>query len=323
MTLRCCFNRSFLRLPVGLLAAAALVAVCSSPAAARFPDTPPRVLIVEAHPDDETACAAAVYKITHDLHGTVDLAVITDGQGGYKYSTLANEYYHLNLTDEVVGRKNLPRIRRQELQAAGAILGIRHYTFFDQKDARYTLSIQEPLDSLWDVPLVLKGLDGLLRKERYDFLFTLLPTPSTHGHHKAACVLALRAVQALPDTTARPIVLALSESRKGVPDTTRFTQLAGYPETRVSDGAPTYSFDRTQSFGFRHALNYKVIVNWEIAEQKSQGTMQLAMNAGDLEDYWYFDVNPASGRARTRRLFDELAVNHYPELTYPDAEGRP
>jgi hypothetical protein len=65
------------------------------------------------------------------------------------------------------------------------------------------------------------------------------------------------------------------------------------------------------------ALNYKIIVNWEIAEHKSQGTMQLAMNSGDLEDFWYFDVNPPDGRERTKRIFDELAVNHYPELVYP------
>ena len=146
--------RSF---PVFWILAGVMLAGACSPASARYPETPPRVLIVEAHPDDESACAASVYKITHDLHGTVDLAVITDGEGGYKYSTLANDYYHLNLTDESIGRKKLPGIRRRELQAAGAILGIRHYTFFNQKDARYTLNVHEGLDSLWDVPLVLKG----------------------------------------------------------------------------------------------------------------------------------------------------------------------
>ncbi|HEY3874454.1 MAG TPA: hypothetical protein VGM92_03180 [Candidatus Kapabacteria bacterium] len=36
-----------------------------------FAQSAPRVLIVDAHPDDEGAYAAAIYKITHDLHGTV------------------------------------------------------------------------------------------------------------------------------------------------------------------------------------------------------------------------------------------------------------
>ena len=74
---------------------------------------PPRVLIVNAHPDDEITCSATVYKITHELKGIVDLALITNGEGGYKYSTLAESYYNLELTNEKVGRENLPRIRKQ------------------------------------------------------------------------------------------------------------------------------------------------------------------------------------------------------------------
>lgn len=91
----------------------------------------PRVLIVDAHPDDEAAFAGVVYKINHDLHGTVDLVVITDGQGGYKYSTLAEPYYRLQLTDEKIGRKNLPAIRQGEMERAGKIIGLHHIYFFE------------------------------------------------------------------------------------------------------------------------------------------------------------------------------------------------
>ncbi len=38
------------------------------------------------HPDNEAMSAASVYKITHTLDGTVDLATITDGSGGFRYS---------------------------------------------------------------------------------------------------------------------------------------------------------------------------------------------------------------------------------------------
>ena len=38
-----------------------------------------------------------------------------------------------------------------------------------------------------------------------------------------------------------------------------------------------YFFDKSIKFGYKNALSYKIIVNWEIAEHKSQGTMQLAM----------------------------------------------
>ena len=44
-----------------------------------------KVLIITAHPDDETTFAATVFKITHDLKGKVDIVIITNGEGGYKY----------------------------------------------------------------------------------------------------------------------------------------------------------------------------------------------------------------------------------------------
>src|SRR6266513_5463315 len=65
---------------------------------------PPRVLIVVAHPDDESCFAATVYEIAHNLGGTVDQLVITNGEGGYRYSLLAESYYGVKLTDEAVGR---------------------------------------------------------------------------------------------------------------------------------------------------------------------------------------------------------------------------
>ncbi len=276
----------------------------------------PHVLVVDAHPDDETAYAAAIYKITHDLHGVVDLVVITNGEAGYKYSTLANEYYHLNLTDEKVGRKYLPGIRHKELVNAGKIIGLHKIYFFNQRDNRYTLDPHEVLDSNWNIPQVKSELNHILVTGHYDFVFTLLPSDSTHGHHKAATILALTAVQNLPKGVAHPIVLCASGTEKDKPPTP-FTVLAGFPITRVTDGMPAYSFDLNQSFGFHHALNYKTIVNWEIAEHKSQGTMQMGLNRGDLEEYYYFDINPPEGRAKTKALFDRLAINDYPELTYP------
>ncbi|MBK6879153.1 MAG: PIG-L family deacetylase [Ignavibacteria bacterium] len=55
-------------------------------------EDPPKVLVVTAHPDDDAVFAATNYKIVHDLGGIVDLALVTNGEGGYKYSTLAGEY---------------------------------------------------------------------------------------------------------------------------------------------------------------------------------------------------------------------------------------
>jgi N-acetylglucosamine malate deacetylase 2 len=278
----------------------------------------PRVLVVDAHPDDEGSYAATIYKITHDLHGTVDLVVITNGEGGYKYSTLGNDYYHLNLTDEKIGRKYLPGIRHKELVNAGKIIGLHKIFFFNQRDNRYTLDPHEVLDSNWNIPFVKSQLNHILTTGHYDYVFTMLPSDSTHGHHKAATILALTAVQNLPKNIPHPIVLAGGTSDLGKP-VRNFTVLDGFPITRVSDGAPTYSFDMNQSFGFHHILNYKIILDWEIVEHKSQGTLQAGLNraGGDFEQYYYFDINSPEGRAKTKALFDRLAVNDYPELTYP------
>ena len=273
-----------------------------------------KVLIVIAHPDDETAFAATIYKITKEMHGIADLVCITNGEGGYKYSTLAEAYYGLELTDEKIGRENLPRIRKRELTNAGNIIGIRSFYFLNQKDAHYGLDEHEPLDTSWTVPFVTKGLKGIMTKTHYDYVFCLLPVPGTHGGHKAATLLALRAVSAMP-LENRPIILGVSSRNKG--DTLQhFKQLGDYKETATLSDTASFSFDRTASFGYNKQLNYKIIVNWEIAEHKSQGTMQLGMNRGDYETFWYFAQNPAEGFEKTRKLFEALKYIPYPTKTY-------
>ena len=77
-----------------------------------------------------------------------------------------------------------------------------------------------------------------------------------------------------------------------------------------------WSISKDAEFGFKNSLSYKVIVNWEIAEHKSQGTMQLAMNMGDLENFYYFDINADAGIEKTKSLFEELKKVPYKSKTY-------
>ena len=291
-----------------------LSAVCSSQLIAQQP-TGPRVLVVVAHPDDETAAAATIYKITHDLNAVVDQCVITNGEGGYKYSTLAEAYYGLELTDEAVGRANLPRIRKQELMNAGKIIGTHNIYFLDQKDAHYGLDEHEPLDTSWDVPWINTRLKAILNENHYDYVFCLLPVPSTHGGHKAATLLALRAVKEMP-LSKRPIVLGMSGSSKKDTANTTFEQLKDYAESKVMGHTAMFSFDKTTPFGYKNQLTYKIIVNWEIAEHKSQGTMQLYMNGGDYENFWYFAVSPPDGMIKCKALFEELKKIPYKPKEY-------
>jgi LmbE family N-acetylglucosaminyl deacetylase len=280
----------------------------------------PKVLVVTAHPDDETGMAAVIYKITHDLKGVVDQCVITNGEAGYKYSTLANDYYGLELTDPEVGRANLPRIRRQELINAGKIIGTNNIFFLDQKDAHYGLDEREPLDTSWNVSWISTRLSELLQKGEYDFVFCLLPTTETHGGHKAATLLALRAVEEYngmcKKTRKQPIILGVSGSSKTDTAMQRFQQLKSYTETKMDGDTALYKFDMSVPFGYKGMLNYKIIVNWEIAEHKSQGAMQLYMNHGDYEDFWYFAINNPSGKAKCTALFEQLKRIPYQTRVY-------
>jgi LmbE family N-acetylglucosaminyl deacetylase len=278
-------------------------------------DSTLRVLIVTAHPDDEVSFAVTVYKITHDLHGTVDLALITNGEAGYKYSTLAESYYGAELTDEKIGRQLLPTIRKKEIMAAGEIIGIRNYYFFDQQDNQYTLNVDSVFRYVWNLPLIKDRLQEIMVKGNYHYVFCLLPTEGTHGQHKGATIMALETVKSLP-AAKRPIVLGVTDSNKTDTASLRFNGLKGYDVTSIRSGRPIFSFDRTQKFGFHDQLDYKIIANWVLAEYKSQGVTQLGMNQGDVENFWYFDINDPAAIPKTRELFERLKVNTFKKKEY-------
>lgn len=262
-----------------------------------------RVLCIVAHPDDEVAFAATVYKITHELNGAVDAVMITNGEGGFKYSLLAEPIYCLQLTDESIGRNYLPFIRKVETLSAGKIMGMHNYYFFDQQDYGYTKNILEVYHGIWDIALIKELLAKRLEAGSYDFVFTLLPHPETHGHHQAATVLALEAISKI-DADKRPIVLA-ADTPKDIPILS-FSELNDFSITKTIQDTPLVSFNKLQSFGHLNKLNYQIIVNWVIAEHKSQGTVQLLMNKGKSEDFYYFALNGESGISKTKQLFEVL-----------------
>jgi LmbE family N-acetylglucosaminyl deacetylase len=258
-------------------------------------------LLVVAHPDDEYAFAATTYRLARELGATVDQVVITNGEAGYHYSALAEQVYGVQLTDQASARARLPEIRRQEALAAGRILGIRHHYFLGQRDDGVTGDVDDTLQRLWDSARVVRSLEELMRRERYDFVFTTLPTAQTHAHHRAAAVLTLQAVSRLLEET-RPVVLAADPDDE---DPTAFTGLPGYPITRPLTAKPVFTFDRRRRFGFHDAFSYQIVVNWVIAEYKSQGLFQNDYNRRDSEQFWAF----ATGGADTARRCSVLAAS--------------
>lgn len=276
-------------------------------------DYEPKILLVTAHPDDDAIFSATVFKTTHLLKGKVDLALMTNGEGGYRYSTLGNFIYNKELDKEEEGRAYLPGIRKQELMSGGEIVGIRNYYFFDQLDESYSEDVAIPMGS-WDVDYIRERLKGIITEEAYDFVFTMLPSETTHAHHKASALLALQAVESLPENE-RPLIFATTIADSAGSEM-EYTQLPDYPVTRRMQGEEPLTFDRTKKFGHDDRMDYKIIANWVIAEHKSQGTMQLLMNRGDIEQYWPYDMNKADELTKAADFFE--VVNEVPVYQNPN-----
>jgi LmbE family N-acetylglucosaminyl deacetylase len=256
------------------------------------------MLIVVAHPDDDCGFGALVYMMSHNKNATVDLCVVTDGAGGYRYSAVAEFLYGLDLTNETVARKHLAAIRQKEEREGASFLGIDRVTFLGQYDA-FTTNATEAL-SWWDVATVKTRLKGLLDERRYDYILTMLPGEGeNHGEHKAATILALEVAS---EHKTAPIVL-------GGPGLVHYAPLPEYPITRAP-AAPSLELNRTAKFGFRDALDYRMVVAWAKGAHKSQGgeEMDLATTAvGDREVYWVYDANPPGAAKQAAALFDRVA----------------
>jgi len=87
---------------------------------------------------------------------------------------------------------------------------------------------------------------------------------------------------------------------------THFAGLASAPPTATVSEAPALTFDRTTTFGYHHALSYQIVVNWVIAEHKSQGLFQTDYGRHDVERFWLFALSGEQARSRTAQLGEQL-----------------
>lgn len=311
------------------LALLLLLAACAADPAGRIRLQPgaahagPRILAVTAHPDDEAAFGGTLYKAATFLEAACDLIVITNGEGGFKYATLAERTYGLELTDEAVGRRHLPAIRRAELLAAAEVLALRDVQLLGQADHRYTQDVAEllgpaggPEPDVWDLELVRGALRERMRAGRYDLVLTLAPTPRTHAHHQAAALLAVEAAASLPEEL-RPVCLAVDV---GADRDAPAPETVARPYAALAPGPPLV-FDRSQRFGHAGRLDYRIVVNQAIAQHRSQGTMQLFVNGGPLERYFPYAANPPGARARAAAVFDALRGEQFPARDYGESAG--
>src|SRR5580698_5485533 len=140
----------------------------------------------------------------------------------------------------MIGRRELPDIRKQEAPNAGRILGISQHFFLRQNDAGFTAREDYGLHG-WNSKLVVHKIAALVREERYQYILSVLPRSTTHGEHQAATALAAIAIQRLPENI-RPVLLGFDTDPSDF-QPTQETQEAkcGPPRT------PTFSTERPSS----------------------------------------------------------------------------
>lgn len=275
---------------------------------------PPSVLVITAHPDDEAMFAATMHRISFGVGGSIDLALVTNGAGGYRFSSLAETIYNIDLTDPEVARTHLPAIRKKELMAGGAIVGIRNYFFIDEPDEGKTEDADSVMQYVWNTNHVARRLDTILANGSYDFVITHLPIKPFHAHHKAATILALQAVARMAPEN-RPVILG-SFSTGGMDDVVAaFESLEGFPETRIRKDVGPWTFDRATPFGTDGRLHFGIVVNWLIAEHKSQGTMQLFVAGAEpgVERFWAYSLNDSTAPGKLDALFEAIHTAPLPE----------
>ncbi len=149
------------------------------------------LLVVTAHPDDESMVAAVMARYA-DEGKAVSLVVCTRGEGGG------------NSTGKESGPA-LGAVREMELRRCLSQLGVRHLFFLNQPDWAYTESVKATLDK-WGHRESLKRLVRYVRLLRPAVIVTMDPAPTggQHGHHQAAGRLATEAFEAAANPRAFP-----------------------------------------------------------------------------------------------------------------------
>ncbi|CAF4521105.1 unnamed protein product [Rotaria sp. Silwood1] len=258
------------------------------------------VLVVIAHPDDETLFAGFIYALVHKINAIVDLVCITNGEGGFKYSAPSEHLYdNLQLSKESIGRQHLPRIRKQELLASGKILGIRKFFFFDQLDLKYDRNVDIVFAEQWNKEIIIQLLEQIIKTgnntQGYDIMLIMLPSTESHGHHTASGLLALETIERLQQNKSTnikiPTIIGGSEFL--------LNQLPIYSSNRLAEISSIlpneFRFNRRWTLNNTTNIpDYQTIVIWACSEHKSQGgliTETLTTYVREYEQYFYFSIN--------------------------------
>lgn len=197
------------------------------------------LLLVVAHPDDDTLVASYLAKAIHDEGKRVAVVYGTRGDSGG--NAVGNEQ-----------AAALGAVREIEARRALATLGIENVWFLAGRDT----ASQDVLQSLehWGHGDALERTVRLVRLTRPDVILTWLPrvvAGENHGDHQAAAVVATEAFDLAGDPVAFPEQVAAPRNRTGTGNLTeglepwqpkKLYYFSDAYETRLLEGGgPHYS----------------------------------------------------------------------------------
>lgn len=242
------------------------------------------ILVVVAHPDDETEVTGYLARAIFDEHKRVAVIFGTRGDGG----------------GDAAGQEQAAALgaeREIEAHRALGVLGVTNVWFLGGPDTPG----QDVLRSLetWNHGSALGQAVRLVRLTRPEVIMTWLPhyvAGENHGDHQAAGVIAIEAFDLAGDPTAFPEQLAAPRDRDNIGNLTEglhpwqpkklyyFTD-ASNPGFQSGKG-PRYS---TEDESPSKKLPYYKIAAEEMTYHLTQGdTGQMAVAAIKKGDYSYF-----------------------------------
>lgn len=176
-----------------------------APRAPALPPPDPRlkmdILLIVAHPDDETALGSYLAKAVIDDHKQVAVVYCNRGTGGGN-------------THGMEQNNAMGSIREIEARRATASLGIQNIWFLDGRDTPG----QDVFASLenWRHGVVLEQVIRLVRLTRPEVILTWLPDyvqGENHGDHQASGVIATEAFDMAGDPLVFPAQVATPRER--------------------------------------------------------------------------------------------------------------
>jgi LmbE family N-acetylglucosaminyl deacetylase len=162
------------------------------------------ILLVVAHPDDETAIGSYLARAVFDDHRRVAIVYCNRGTGGG--NTAGGEQSNA-----------MGLIREIEARTATASFGITNVWFLNGRDTPGQ-SLFQSLQA-WQHGAVLEDVVRIVRLTRPEVVFTWMPhfvSGENHGDHQAAGVIATQAFDVSGDPTVFPAQVAPARERTDI-----------------------------------------------------------------------------------------------------------